>query len=50
MTCREYGRAALAAAAAWVWVAAAHSATDTPVDFDIPAQPMASALNTWAFA
>jgi len=56
-------RAALAAAVAWAWSAGCCpipaqaqtpapgpvvGARDAAVDFDIPAQPMTSALNTWA--
>jgi len=53
----SYGRTALAAAAwffsvtyypAMAQTPAPKSASDAPVDFDIPSQPMASALNTWA--
>jgi hypothetical protein len=59
MTGGDYGRTALAAAA-WVISAsgypalclaqtpAAKTASDAPVDFDIPSQPMAAALNAWA--
>jgi hypothetical protein len=53
----SYARAALAAAA-WFWsvtyypaiaqAPAPKTASDAPVDFDIPSQPMAAALNTWA--
>jgi OmpW family len=52
-----YGRTALAAAAwffsvthypAMAQTPAPKTASDAPVDFDIPSQPMASALNTWA--
>jgi outer membrane protein W len=53
----SYGRAALAAAAwfcsvtycpAMAQTPAPKTASDAPVDFDIPSQPMAAALNTWA--
>jgi hypothetical protein len=59
MMSSDYGRTALAAAA-WVISAtgipapilaqtpAAQAASDAPVDFDIPSQPMAAALNAWA--
>ncbi len=55
----DYGHTALAAAA-WVISAtwypalslaqtpAVQGARDAPVDFDIPSQPMAAALNAWA--
>ena len=44
-----YGRTALAAAA-WFISASCYpaDASDAPVDFDIPAQPLAAALNAWA--
>jgi outer membrane protein len=53
----SYGRTALAAAAWFLSVAyypavaqtpTPKTASDAPVDFDIPSQPLASALNTWA--
>jgi outer membrane protein W len=59
MTRGGSARAALAAAA-WLWSAAfcamaqapaaptPNRRGDTPVEFDIPAQPMAAALNAWA--
>ena len=48
MTRGGYERAALAAAT-WLWSAAfCAGLADTPVAFDIPAQPMAAALNAWA--
>jgi len=51
-----YGRPALAAAFVWFAAAAAPAAAgappqavnDAPVEFDIPAQSMAAALNSWA--
>jgi outer membrane protein len=70
MSGRGFGRATLAAAAAWVCSAACYpalvqaqapggapgagaaaapqSAPEAPVNFDIPVQPMAAALNSWA--
>jgi outer membrane protein len=44
-----YGRTALAAAA-WCISATCYpaSASDAPVDFDIPAQPLPAAINAWA--
>jgi outer membrane protein len=70
MSGRKFGRATLAAAAAWVCSAACYpafvqaqtpggapgagaaatpqTAPEAPVNFDIPAQPMAAALNAWA--
>jgi outer membrane protein W len=53
MHCRGYGRAVLTAAA-WMYLATAHQAlaqaptATTRLPFDIPAQPMAAALNAWA--
>jgi hypothetical protein len=50
MTRGESSGAALAAALVWLSVAAtaANNASEAPVAFDIPAQPLAAALNAWA--
>jgi hypothetical protein len=50
MTRGESSGAALGAALVWLSfaAAAANNSTEAPVAFDIPAQPMAAALNAWA--